>query len=210
MSDKFDLKLELAKRHLSKAQLSRLSGVSKATLGLIEENGVEKSHETTFRAIQDALLAYDKSGGLSMSEQGSAYKIDHSQDCPIIAMAQAGEAHDYSGIPVSWQETISVDIPKRVKVLGIKIIGDSMAPDYREGQIAIVTPEIRPVNGDLVIANIKKMGPVFKKFGFNGDPANPMITLTSINPSYQAIKLHENDFFWIWPVAEVRDVRRKF
>jgi len=148
----------------------------------------------------------------SLKEEIASYQRQEStsQEVPIISWTTAGEAHEYSGIPFSWQETITVDIPKRVKALGIQIVGDSMEPRHYEGQIAIVLPESRAVNGDLVIANIRGTGTVFKKFHCNGDPKNLIITLTSYNPVYPPIKLREKDFFWIWPVAEVVSRYRKF
>lgn len=200
-----------ALEHMTESELAKQMGVSQPTVNAWK-NGEGKPRgwqlEPSTVKLKEIIAA--KKSGHSIKEDPSLYEIESKQEIPIIAMATAGEAHDYSGIPVSWQETISVDIPKRIKVLGIKIIGDSMAPDHKEGCIAIVTPDLRPINGDLVIANIKKMGPVFKSFRFNGDPVNPLITLTSINPLYEPIQMHEKEFFWIWPVAEVRNVRRRF
>jgi transcriptional regulator with XRE-family HTH domain len=59
----FDLKQELKKRGLSKADLSRLSGVSKATLGILEEKGVAGAHSSTMRSITEAFAKHDAASG---------------------------------------------------------------------------------------------------------------------------------------------------
>ena len=57
---KLILKQELEKRGLTKADLHRMSGVSKPTLTRIEAKGFEEANQTTIKAINDALLKFDE------------------------------------------------------------------------------------------------------------------------------------------------------
>jgi|GEM_PF-3319799 len=202
---KFDLEHELQIRGLTKADLHRMSGVSKPTLSLIEKKGIEASHPSTIRLIKEALETFDKG---TLKEDISNYKVELelTREVPIIAMSTAGQAHDFYGIPIAHQITVPVHIPKHIKkAVGIKIVGDSMEPRYYAGQVVIVTDERKPINGDLVVANIKNMGPVFKKFHCNGDPHNTIITLSSFNEKYEPIRLKEEDLYWHYPVLQVVD-----
>lgn len=197
---------------MTETQLAKEMGVSQPTVnawkkGLGKPKGWQLEAATI--KLKTIIIGVDP-GDKSVKDTPGFQEVENKQDIPIIGMATAGEAHDFSGIAYSWQESISVNIPTRIKAVAIEIVGDSMEPRYYAGQLAIVIDDQRPVNGDLVVANIKKMGPVFKKFHCNGDPLNTIMTLTSFNPLYEPIKLHEKDFYWIVPVVEVRDVRRKF
>lgn len=62
-----NLKHELEKRGLTKADLHRMSGVSKPTLSRIEECGAEDANETTVKSILDALSKYDAEKSKSMT-----------------------------------------------------------------------------------------------------------------------------------------------
>jgi phage repressor protein C with HTH and peptisase S24 domain len=215
------LKRELERAKIySQEEAARKLGVDKSMISRYLSGEVDQPHKKTIAKFAEALgiplesLFSDKVQEYSADTIHSLKFHEHAEkDCqevPIISWAKAGEAHEFSGIPFDWQETVTVDIPKRHKALGIEIVGDSMEPRYYDGQIAVVLPESRPINGDLVIAHIKNIGIVFKKFHFNGDPANPVFNLTSYNPDYPPCKYKEADFFWIWPVARVIDNLRKF
>jgi len=217
--DRLKRELDRAKIYSQEEAAKRLE-IDKSMISRYLSGEVDQPHKKTLVKFAEALkiplesLISDKPFESSADTIPALKFHEHAekdcQDVPIISWAKAGEAHEFSGIPIDWQEFVTVDIPKRYKALGIEIVGDSMEPRYYEGQVAIVLPESRPINGDHVIAHIRNIGIVFKKFHFNGDPSNPIFNLTSYNPDYPPCKYTEKDFFWIWPVARVIDNLRSF
>lgn len=185
-------------------ELSVIFEVSQPTVNAWR-NGINIPYESK----QDRLRNRIKASINQVKEEPVAYTVS-AHEVPVISWATAGEAHEYSGIPHHWQEKISSNVPKNQKALGIQIVGDSMEPRHYDGQVAIVLPEERARNGDLVIAHIRNIGIVFKKFQFNGDPRKPIVRLSSFNPEYPPMEYQEKDFFWIWPVAEVISRYRRF
>lgn len=217
--DNLQRELERAKIY-SQEDAAKKLGIDKSMISRYLSGEVDQPHKKTLAKFAEALkIPLERLISSKVPQENPdtiqtlkfhEYEEKDCQDVRIISWARAGEATEFSGIPWDWQETMVVDVPKRYKALGIEIVGDSMEPRYYAGQIAIVLPESRPINGDLVIAHIKNIGIVFKKFHFNGDPANPIINLTSYNSDYPPCKYKEADFFWIWPVAKVVDNLRKF
>jgi SOS-response transcriptional repressor LexA len=217
--DNLRRELERAKIY-SQDEAARKLKIDKSMISRYLSGEVDQPHMKTIAKFADILKIPLESLISTKVNRGSPdtikslqfheYEEKDCQDVPIISWAKAGEAHEFSGIPFDWQEAVTVDIPRRHKALGIEIVGDSMEPRYYEGQIAIVLPEQRPMNGNLVIAHIKNIGIVFKKFHLTGDPSTPSFNLTSYNPGYPPCQYQEKDFFWIWPVATVVDKLIKF
>jgi phage repressor protein C with HTH and peptisase S24 domain len=125
---------------------------------------------------------------------------------PVVSSAQAGTATVYEDLPSQWMKRIPSD-SSDPQAFGIEIEGDSMEPEYRHGQIAIVIPNSEWNSGDLVVANIKKDGVVLKLIHRQKGSA---VRLTSYNPAYPSNDYSEKDFHWIYVVDHVlKPVRRK-
>ena len=135
-------------------------------------------------------------------------KVEHyrppripTKDIPLLSWAQAGIATSYEELPPDWQETIPASVPDE-SAFAIQLRGDSMEPQYKDGDIAIVMPSQAAHNGDLVIANIKNEGFAFKILNLvDGDPKR--IRLTSYNLVYAPMEFRREDFHWIYPVFSV-------
>lgn len=126
---------------------------------------------------------------------------------PVICWAQAGVATAFENIPETWEERIPAVVEDE-NAFAIQIRGDSMEPKYSDGDVAVLLPGIFPRNGDLVIANVKDEGFVFKILTLvNGSPEQ--LRLTSYNPAYPPYDLPREKFHWIYPVdSVVKKVRR--
>lgn len=126
---------------------------------------------------------------------------------PLLSWAQAGTANDFEELPTDWQELIPTTV-SNPQAFAIQLRGDSMEPEYKEGDIAVVLPGEPARVGDLVIAKIKKQGMVFKVFQLiGGEPTR--VRLKSYNEFYEPMDIHRDDFHWIYPVDSVtKRVRR--
>ncbi len=85
----------------------------------------------------------------------------------------------------------------------LEISGDSMAPDYPNGSIALVAAGEYPQRGDVVAAKLADGQVVIKEY----HRKNNIISLESINPDGKNFEWHckEDSGFvqWMWPVIEV-------
>lgn len=119
---------------------------------------------------------------------------------PLIGWAQAGNAVDFDAV-VDWENvvTIEIDDPKAV---AIRIRGDSMAPRYLEGDIAVLACSDAPQNEDLVIARLHNEGVVFKKLQIV-DAARGVFRLISFNDKYASMDRTADQFAFLYPVDSV-------
>jgi SOS-response transcriptional repressor LexA len=115
---------------------------------------------------------------------------------PVISMAQAGsltsweEIDDYEGV-----ETFAVKDPRAIAV---RIRGDSMSPDYKEGTIAILYPSTPPRSDNLVVAKLFNGSVLFKRLHI----ANGKYHFLSINPAYEPIVVSPDEVERMFPVGK--------
>ena len=148
----------------------------------------------------------------STSEDSNAILIEEIETVyvPVLSYAQAGAAVNFDAIPESWEveERIPMELPKNTKACAVKIRGDSMEPKYPEGATAVFLPDIPCRHGDLVIANVKDEGCMFKILEvLRGEFTE--LQLKSINPNYPPKKVKRDDLLWMWPVDSVNIKSRK-
>jgi SOS-response transcriptional repressor LexA len=143
-------------------------------------------------------------------------KADRFKPVPVISIAQAAEYEPITPL-IDYLKEVSDRTKLFLEVndchFAVEIVGDSMAPDYPDGSIALVDSRGFPENGDIVVAKFSTGQVVIKEFNRNGDN----ISLTSRNPQGQNFKwnLREKPGFiqWVYPVDEItlhpRKQRRK-
>jgi SOS-response transcriptional repressor LexA len=126
---------------------------------------------------------------------------------PVISWAMAGEAHDFDELPKDWQEAVPTTVGDP-KAFALRIQGNSMEPEIREGDIAVLLPSIPARNGDLVVAVIEELGVVCKRLNTPGGTFDTL-ELISSNPDYRTITIHRRQLRWMYPVDSiVRKMRR--
>ena len=85
---------------------------------------------------------------------------------PLISDIQAGMYQDHvnnSKQSDHSQEMISTSVPIQLRTFAMRVVGDSMEPDFREGMILIVEPDFEPASGDFVIAKHSDTETTFKQ-----------------------------------------------
>ena len=90
-------------------------------------------------------------------------------------------------------------------MFALKVVGDSMAPEFQEGDIVIVDPSRDYRSGDYVIAKI----PHQKSAGDNGEATlkklvfdGPKTYLVPVNPRYDAINMTGINFIVVGVVVQ--------
>lgn len=137
--------------------------------------------------------------GLSLGEFATLARdaVERPSTLPMLGMAQAGQDgfFDDAGLPVGdgWQQT---DLPRpKDSLLSLRIVGDSMAPLYREGDRIIVDREVTEVRkGDRVVVRTTGGETLAKEVAALTTRA---VTLASVNPAYGARILPRKEIVWM-------------
>ncbi|TPW06687.1 MAG: phage repressor [bacterium] len=137
--------------------------------------------------------------GLSLGEFATLARdaVERPSTLPMLGMAQAGQDgfFDDAGLPVGdgWQQT---DLPRpKDSLLSLRIVGDSMAPLYREGDRIIVDREATEVRkGDRVVVRTTGGETLAKEVAALTTRA---VTLASVNPAYEARILPRKEIVWM-------------
>ncbi len=137
--------------------------------------------------------------GLSLGEFAALARdgAERPMTVPMLGMAQAGQDgfFDDAGLPVGdgWEQT---ELPRpRDSLLSLSIIGDSMAPLYREGDKVIVDREATEVRrGDRVVVRTTGGETLAKEVAALTAKA---VTLASVNPAFAPRIVARSDIVWM-------------
>jgi phage repressor protein C with HTH and peptisase S24 domain len=137
--------------------------------------------------------------GLSLGEFAALARdaAERPMTVPMLGMAQAGQDgfFDDAGLPVGdgWEQT---DLPRpKDSLLSLSIVGDSMAPLYREGDRVIVDREATNVHkGDRVVVRTTGGETLAKEVA--GLTAQA-VELASVNTAYPARNLARSEIVWM-------------
>lgn len=147
----------------------------------------------------ESLARILEAAGLSLGDFAALARDapERPQTIPLLGMAQAGQDgfYDDAGLPVGegWEQT---ELPRsRDSLLSLRIIGDSMAPVYREGDTVIVDREATEVRkGDRVVVRTTGGETLAKEIASLTSRA---VTLASVNPAYETRVVPHRDILWM-------------
>jgi SOS-response transcriptional repressor LexA len=110
---------------------------------------------------------------------------------PLISFVQAGtwmEATD-SYEPGAGSEWIATGKPVSSSAFALRIKGDSMHPDFRDGDVVIVDPVKQPTPGCFVVAKNGSNDATFKKYRPRGrnEQGREAFELVPLNPDYPSM-----------------------
>lgn len=113
---------------------------------------------------------------------------------PLISYIRAGDwaavSDPYS--PGQAEEWLGLNYKAGKSAFALRIKGKSMEPEFREGDVVIIDPDVAPSPGDCVAAKRDKDDEAtFKKYRPRGrdKKGNDIIELTPINPDYPPLHI---------------------
>jgi phage repressor protein C with HTH and peptisase S24 domain len=185
-----------ASRGLTASGLARIAGLDPTTFNKskrVSPDGKARwpSTESIARVLSCVNATFDEFAALLSGVPGGAGRA-----IPIVGLARAGTDgfFDADGFPVGAEETVRFPGLGDERVYAIEIIGDSMEPVYREGDVVIVQPGATVRRGDRVVARTKDGEVLAKALGRRNDQA---VELISLNPRYPSRTLKTDDIEWI-------------
>lgn len=201
------LKEKREAREMSLREASKSTGISHAHIRDIED---DKS-KPTFDKVMELLRAYHVEIDEFLKETGylpanvEPAPLGKLRKIPVISWVLAGKWNEIcdSFQPGDAEEWIESDI-KGQNVFALRVKGDSMEPEFIEGDIIIVNPHIKPEHKDYVVvtndegeATLKQL----KKYGRTR-------VLHPLNPKYNDIELSEKRQYVI--VGKVVEKKKRY
>lgn len=142
---------------------SRL-GVTRAAVQQWEKEGgtaPRRANQPAVAALLGISVAELMSGGSNISAGP-----DLRGAVPLLSEVQAGQYKEHVDNfhpGDGGMELIPTSVPVRRHTFALRVSGDSMEPEFREGMVLIVEPELDPVPGDFVIAKNQDNETTFKQ-----------------------------------------------
>lgn len=132
--------------------------------------GYRKMSDEAFEKIEDA---FDLGRGWfdEMVTQNTAPGPTIKGEVPLLSNVQAGmytEFVDNLHPGEGEYEKISTTVPVNRYTFALRVTGDSMEPDFTEGMLLVVEPELDPQPGDYVIAKNGSEETTFKQLTKDG------------------------------------------
>lgn len=189
-------------RGLSQAQLAELCGVTRSAVQQWERENGTAPKRTQQSRVADVL-------GLSIAQlMGGSENVQVGPEVrgsvPLISAVQAGnyKMHVDNFHPGDGgEERISTTVPVKRHTFALRVSGDSMEPDFKEGAILIVEPDLEAQPGDFVIAKNGDEETTFKQLVRDGGDWY----LKPLNQRYPMKLLGKSSI-----VGVVRAVERRF
>ncbi len=201
---------EMNARGWKQPQLAKKSGVSQTNISSLLRilHNPDAEPNPTLDTIQGIARAFGASPSVLLSNQSTieeaAATYNHKSNVgpgpelrgrvPLISWVQAGQwsevADPYAaGVAEDWILTGAKVGPH---AYALRVRGDSMEPEFSEGDIIIVDPDIQPTNGRFVIARLDDaQEATFKQLVTDGGRQY----LKPVNPRYPIIEVNENASF---------------
>ncbi|GAB4389018.1 MAG: XRE family transcriptional regulator [Thermodesulfovibrionales bacterium] len=187
---------------LSARQLAELSGVSDAHIIYIEKGLRNPTFERLARILEALGTGFDEL--LSSTGRGTAANVEPVpmsplQRVPVVTWVVAGRWKEVCDAfePGDADEWIDSDVRGR-NVFALKVVGDSMEPEFKEGEVIIVNPHVEPAPGDFVVVKNRAEEATFKQLKRYG----PRWVLHPLNPKYEDLEVKRGEFKIIGKVVK--------
>lgn len=183
-------------RGMSLREAAKAAAISHVHIKDIEEGKKSPS----FDKVMNLLKAYMADVHEFLRETGYLPKDVKSVQAPKIykvplvswvAAEKLDNVH-YGPRHAEMDEWIEVDV-KGPNVFAVRVKGDSMIPEFNEGEIAIINPNLEVKSGDYVVVKNDEEEATFKQFKKYGDTS----ILHPLNPKYPDIVMKKGERYHI-------------
>lgn len=185
------LKALRKERRFTQAQLGKAIGVSDVTIGYWEKDqnepgGTSLTKLAKYLGVSEAYLMSGKEDGSNVVQaEIGAMQI------PIISWVQAGywtsesDATNREG----FTDYVLTTEAHSMGTFALKVKGKSMEPEFKEGDIIVVDPDLYPKPGEFVIAKNGSDEATFKRYRSRGtgEDGADIFELVPLNEDYATI-----------------------
>lgn len=202
------IKKKREEKDLSIRKLASKAGISHVHLLNIETNDSRPSFEIVLRILSALNVPLNEFLAETnyLDKNVAPTELLETRLVPIISWVKAGEWNFASDpFPVGYAEDWILTEIKGDNVFALIVKGDSMEPEFREGEIIIVNPHVAPVPGDYVIVkNSESNEATFKQLKKYGD----VLVLHPLNPKYPDIEIKDPSKYRI--IGKVVEKKKRY
>jgi len=192
----------------SARELAKKAGISDVHVFYIES----EQRKPTFDVVMKVLKALNVDVREFLQETGylpaniKPAKIKKLKSIPVISWVAAGKWNEVcdSFEPGGADEWIESDV-KGENVFALRVKGDSMEPEFNEGEIIVINPHVEAQPGEFVIVKNEDKGEAtFKQLKKYGNT----FVLHPLNPKYPDIELRKGNKYRV--VGRVVEKKKKY
>ncbi len=178
---------------------------------------VRESHESLEAQVQKlrgvlkelfAKAPKKENGGIDLDsiaselqEKKEIQKLSPGSIVPVINRVSAGYPQIFTDLdypPSVADEYVRCPDLHDNQAFAARVVGDSMEPNYREGDIVVFSPNTEPRNTDDCFVRFASDGTTFKRFYLDSDD---QIRLQPLNNKYPAQTYKREDITGLWPAV---------
>jgi SOS-response transcriptional repressor LexA len=200
----------------SQTALARLLNSTPQTIHNWELRGISKQGILLAQKVIGCSASWIETGAGHMSI-GTQPNVSRAQvgekRIPLISYVQAGS---WTGIvdiyqPGDADEFLLTDQDLSDTAFALEIKGDSMLPDFKEGDRVIIDPAIQPNPGDFVVAKNGDNEATFKKYRPRGTTATGAVIfeLVPLNDDFPSMRSDVTPILIVGTMVEHRKYRKR-
>jgi len=205
---------------LDSGELTKLAHLARTPPDVRDERELLEAEVTKLRSVLKELMAGGMSKGRSgidldslvkpLLASGNVRVITVGRAVPVINRVAAGYPQHFTdmdyppSVADEYVRCVDVNDPQ---AFAARVVGDSMEPDYHEGDVVVFSPNTPPRSGDDCFARFADdMGTTFKRYYQDNEAT---IRLQPLNNSYPAEVYGREKITGLWPaVLRMERVRR--
>lgn len=200
-------------RKLTQGQLGKAVGVSDVTIGYWERDfnvpgGKSLANLARYFGVSEGFLLYGREDEPNIVASPIA-----AQQVPIISYVQAGvwtPECDARNLEGTVDYILTSEFHSH-STFALKVKGKSMEPEFVEGDVIIVDPELQAGPGDYVVAKNGGDEATFKKYRARGitDSGEEIFELVPLNEDYAIRNSAKENIHIVGVVVEHRRIMRR-
>lgn len=195
-----------------------------ALLRFMDQRGLKVSPWAERAGITEGTLRSFLAGGTRSMRHANLRKLAAAENVSVEQMLGRVIAPTVATVPVidyvqagNWREVVDayqpghgfdeIGVDRRIgqSAFALQIVGDSMEPDFREGDRIIVDPAVRPRPGDFVVAKVRPAEEAtFKRYTTPKQTKRGrlVVELVPLNPAYPVLTMSGPDDEIVGTVVE--------
>ncbi len=213
MSTDFAKRLKAARAHagLTQEELAAKAGLKQSSIGDLESKGHGSKRTATMAAACGVSALWLESGEGVMTPDEAAMLAQLPRGIrryPVLTSSQAvARSEAVEGLESLGTEVSANDAS--VHAFFLQLAGNSMTPEFREGDRVLIDPGIKPQPGDYVAAQVGNTEALFRKYRLHGNDrlGNEVFELIPLNQDHPVVRSDEHGLSVIGTMLELR---RKF